>query len=422
MIVRFLMDAPSTGNSELIAHVNRTLVLQAVRSLQPTFRAEVSRWTNLNPATVTGIVTDLLKSGLLREVPGESRAASPAGGRPPMMLELNNSARKILAIDLEPDVLRIALVGLGINLVEYREEVLDRRGRPEEVIEKIARISRAMLESPDRAPIDGIGMSLPGLIDREQGILIGSTNMPNWRNVPVRDLVADQLGIEPKLERSFHLAAMYEDWIDQANQTNTKLIISLRTGIGMSFVRRGELYLGAGGYDGEVGHTVIDLHGKLCECGNQGCLETFVSADAVRDRVDHMVRDGKCQAVVAAVAAGELLRPELVYRLAKEGDADAAEIVRDVGRYVGLAAANLVNLLAPDTLILCGSIDTADDLILDAIREQIAERSLPQLRNHLVIRLAAAKEKSSLLGAAVLVARELFDLPKLAHPQTAIGS
>lgn len=416
------MDTLSIGNSELIAQVNRTLVLQAVRVMQPTFRAEVSRWTNLNPATVTAITAELLKSRLLKEIPGTTKSASPAGGRPPMMLELNNDARRILAIDLEPDVLRVALVGLNINPIDYQEQMLDRRGRPEDVIEHIVELVERILGKSRRKRVDGIGLSLPGLIDREQGILISSTNMPKWQNVPIRDLLAKRLGLEPKIERACHLAAMHEDWIDRSGQNNTKLVITLRTGIGMSLVRRGEFYLGAGGFDGEVGHTVIDLNGPLCECGNRGCLETFVRADAIRERVETMLRDGRCQTVAAAIKSGEALRPELIYRFAQQGDADCAEIVQDVGRYVGLAAANLVNLLAPDVFILCGSIDTADNLILNSIRQQIEERALPQLRRHLTVRLSEAQEKSALFGAAVLVARELFDLPKLVRPQYVAGS
>ena len=414
------MESPNIGNSELITQVNRCLVLQAVRRLQPTYRAEVSRWTNLNPATVTGIVTDLIKSNLLKEVAGGVPAPGPTGGRPPTMLELNKNARRFLAIDIEPELVRVAIVDLTLNLVKYEEQVVDRHSQPAAVINEIIRLCEDMLSHGRRGRIDGIGLSLPGLIDREQGILISSTNLPKWRNVPIRDMIAERLGHAPQLERSFHLAAMHEDWIDRSSQNNTKLILSLRTGIGMSVVRQGEVYQGAGGFDGEVGHTVIDLNGELCECGNRGCLETFVSADAVRKRVEHMLRKGRCRAAAAAVAKGELLRPELVYRLAKEGDEDCTEIVRDVGRYVGLAAANLVNLLAPDALVVCGSIDTAEEILLEAIREQISERVLPQLRGHLTVRLAAAKEKAPLLGAAVLVARDLFDLPRLAHPQSAL--
>jgi N-acetylglucosamine repressor len=411
------VEPTNIGNSELISQVNRRLVLQAIRSLQPTYRAQVSRWTNLNPATVTGIVSDLAEEGLIQEVSGRGPTPGPTGGRPPMMLQLNNDARRILAIDLEPDVLRVALVGMSINLVDYREEMVDRRSKPDKVIEKIVRLCREVLGQGRRRRIDGIGLSLPGLIDRDQGILIGSTNMPNWHNVPIRDMLETQLGQTVKAERSVHLAALYEDWAAPTEQNSTKVVISLRTGIGMSCIRRGELYMGAGGYDGEVGHTLIDINGEKCECGNIGCLETFVRADAVRGRVERMMSQGRCRAIAAAIADGERLRPDLVYRFAKNGDADAAEIVRDVGKYVGIAAANLVNLFAPDALIVCGSIDTADELILDAIRQQVDQRSLPQLQRHLTVRLGAAKEKSPLFGAAVLVARETFDLPRLLHRQ-----
>jgi N-acetylglucosamine repressor len=411
------VESANIGNTELISQVNRRLVLQAVRSLQPTYRAQVSRWTNLNPATVTGIVSDLVAEGMIQEFTGRRHTPGPAGGRPPMMLQLNNDARRILAIDLEPDVLRIALLGMNINLVDYREAMLDRRSKPEVVIEEIVRLCREVIGRGRDRRIDGIGLSLPGLIDREQGVLIGSTNMPNWHNVPIRELLEAQLGQAPKVERSFHLAALYEDWAAPTEQNSTKLIISLRTGIGMSCIRRGELYMGAGGYDGEVGHTLIDINGEKCECGNIGCLETFVRADAVAGRVERMMSEGRCRAIAAAIADGERLRPELVYRFAKNGDPDAAEIVLDVGKYLGIAAANLVNLFAPDSLIICGSIDTADELILDAIRQQVEQRSLPQLQRNLTIRLGAAKEKSPLFGAAVLVAKESFDLPRLLHPQ-----
>ncbi|MDC0935289.1 ROK family protein [Pirellulales bacterium] len=410
------MGLSKIGNSELITQVNRRLVLQAVRSLQPTYRAEVSRRTNLNPATVTGIVNDLLELRLLKEVSGETKSPGPAGGRPPMLLELNSDARTILAIDLEPSILRVALVGLNLNIVEYREKVINRRSQPETVIRQIIQLVEEIIGRGKQRPIDGIGLSLPGMIDRDQGILISSTNLPLWRNIPIRDLLAEKLGQAPKVERSVHLAALHEDWTDNSEETNTKLVLALRTGIGMSLITRGELYLGAGGFDGEIGHTVIDLNGPQCECGNRGCLETFVSEDAINQRVRAAIDEGKCRAVSELLADGETLRPELIYGFARDGDVDCADIVRDVGRYVGLAAANLVNLLAPDKLILCGSIDTADELILQAIEEQVQQRSLPQLRRHLKIQISRGLDKSSLLGAAVLVAREMFELPRLQHP------
>ena len=409
------MDANSfnIGNSELITQVNRTLVLQAVRALEPTYRAEVSRRTHLKPATVTGIVSDLIDKQLLSEVPGETQSPTPSGGRPPMMLELNGAAMRMLAVDLEADIVRVALIDLKMSILEYAEGEIDRFGEPEGVVEQIAELVEPVLATPAGKDISGIGMSLPGLICKDEGILIGSTNMPRWHNVPIRDMMAQRMGHAVQVGRAVHLAALYEDWMDLSDRRSTKLILLLRTGIGMSLVHQGALYTGAGGFDGEIGHTVIDLNGLPCECGNRGCLETYVSASAIVSRAEKMIGEGRAQAVSAAVRNGKSLRPELVYQLAKSGDADCSEIVREVGRYVGIAAANLANLFGPDSLILCGSIDTAETLLLEAVKQQIKERALPPIRRHLTVQLASAKEKSSLLGAAVLVAREKFELPGL---------
>lgn len=410
------MTKANIGNSELISEVNTRLVLHAVRQMQPTYRAEVSRRTRLKPATVTGIVNALLAQDLLQEVPG-SIDSGPRGGRPPMMLRVNGDHRHILAIDLEPDCIRVALTNMLVQVLEYREQLIDRFSEPSIVIRQIRELCRQVLKatSPDR--LHGAGMSLPGLINRDQGELISTTNMPKWRHVPIAQLVGKQVGITPKVERSIHLAALYEDWSAPAQHHATTLILSLRTGIGMSFIHRGQLYRGMMGFDGEIGHTVVDINGKDCECGSRGCLETLVSASAVCERVQRMLADGRCRAVKHAMDENhEPLRPELVYRLAKEGDPDCVDIVRDVGRYIGIAAANMINLMAPKRLVICGAIDTADDLILAAVRREIEQHSLPQLREHLSIGLAAAKEKSPLLGAAVLVARDLFDLPRLEHP------
>lgn len=411
------MKNNSIGNSELVSRVNRRLVLHAVRMMQPTFRAEVSRMTRLNPATVTGIVTDLLERNLLREIPAAVESGA-RGGRPPLMLKVNESYGHILAIDLEPDCIRVAVTNLLVEIVESREQLIDRFSEPAIVLRQIADLCHQVLDAVQLQATDlkGVALSLPGLIDRDQGILISSTNLPRWQEVKIGSWIEGQLGVRPRVGRSTHLAAIYEGWSHPAGTDETTLILSLRTGIGLSVLHRGELQVGWGGFDGEIGHTVVDLNGRLCECGSHGCLETFVSASAVTRRVEQLFAQGGGEAIRRSLdTLQESLRPELVYRLAKDGDPDCVAIVRDVGRYIGIAAANLVNLYAPDRLVLCGAIDTADALILGAVREQIHRQALPKLRDHVKVGLAAAKEKSPLLGAAALIARDFFALPKLRH-------
>lgn len=400
------------GNSVLISTVNNCLVLQAVRAMQPTYRAAVARTTRLKPATVTGIVNDLLERHLLRETPAPGEVG-PRGGRPPQMLQVNEDAKRILAIDLEPDVIRVGLTNLLAELLEFEEQPIDRFSDPETVCERMVALCRSMLRRTQPDKLLGVGLSLPGLIDRQKGILLSSTNMPRWKNVPIAAMLRKQLKHPIKVERSIHLAAYHERWSEPGQQQRSTLVLSLRTGIGVSLMHMGEVYVGGRGFDGEIGHTVVDINGQSCECGGRGCLETFVSASAVCERGRALLSRGRAKALAALLEKGERLRPELIYRLAKEGDQDCADIVRDVGRYIGIAVSNMINLFAPDDVVICGSIDTADELIVEAIERQVEQSALPQSRERVTIRLARAKEKASLLGAASLVAGELFDLPKL---------
>ena len=408
------MSQSQIGNTALISRLNKRLVLHAVRVMQPTFRAEVARKTGLKPATVTSIVNLLIDQQLLREVPGTTDDGARFG-RPPLMLEVNCDIKRILAIDLEPDRVRATLTDLRVNILAYHEENIDRFETPEKILARILKVSKIVLQGVPHRQLLGAGVSLPGLIDQKNGVLLSSTNMPKWIDVPIGPLLEKELKIPVHVERSMHLAALYEKWTYPHLQDRKVVIISLRTGIGMSLLLNGQLYVGMQGLDGEIGHTIVDVNGKACECGSRGCLETFVSASAIAARGREMIDAGRGVALAAALRQGRTLAPELIYELAREGDGDCAEIVREVGRYIGIAIANVINLLAPDEIVICGAIDTAEALLLAAIRAQVNVSALPRSRANVIVRGATEKEKLPLLGAAVLIAQELFELPELRH-------
>ncbi len=407
------MSASQIGNSELISQVNNRLVLQAVRVMQPTYRAAVARKTGLKPATITVIVNELLAQKLLIEAPDEVN--NDRWGRPPLMLAVNGNVKRILAIDLEPDRIRVALTNILVEDLIYTEKFIDRFSKPDAILASIFALCDQVLASAKRKELLGVGVSLPGLLDMASGTLISSTNMPQWQNVPVQALLQKRLKAPVQIERALHLASLYEEWSNPQPPEHTRLVISLRTGVGASLMTAGQLYVGNQGFDGEIGHTVIDCDGKPCECGSRGCLETFVSASAICERAMAAISEGRGKAIKAQMEAHEPLTPELIYRLAKEGDPDSAAIVRDVGRYLGIATANMINLLAPHEVVISGSIDLADELILGAIRAEVERSALPRTREKTTLRLAREKDRVPLLGAAVMVARQIFALPQLSH-------
>lgn len=411
------MSRSRIGNTELISELNSRLVLHAVRVMQPTFRAQVSRSTGLKPATVTSIVNNLIDQKLLREAPATVEP-NARFGRPPLMLEVNRDFKRILAIDLEPENIRVALTDVLARILDYREQKIDRFDSPESILAQISKLCRTVTGNMPARQIQGIGLSLPGLIDRQNGILHSSTNMPRWKNVPIASWLEKALGMTVRVDRSINLAALYEKWTHPELLTKKVVVISLRTGIGMSLLQDGQLYVGSGGLSGEIGHTIVDIDGKPCDCGSRGCLETFVGAPAVVAQAKALIDAGQAKALAARVKGGSPLSPELIYSLARDGDDPAcSKLVRTIGRYLGIAISNLINLLGPDEVVVCGAIDAAETLLLEAIREQISLSALPRLRDGVVVRASSEREKVPLLGAAVLISQDLFELPSLRHAE-----
>src|SRR5690606_29612840 len=173
-------------------------------------------------------------------------------GRPPAMLTINRDVGRILAIDIEPDCLRVVLTDPLVEPVIYREHLIDRFSQPDVVMRQIESLCQEVLREVEADSLLGVGLSLPGLIDEDEGVLISSTNMPKWHKVPVAQLVERKIGLRPKVGRSTQLAARYEAWMRPQSQANTCVLISVRTGIGMSIILNGEMHPDLGG---ELGHT-----------------------------------------------------------------------------------------------------------------------------------------------------------------------
>jgi predicted NBD/HSP70 family sugar kinase len=255
-----------------------------------------------------------------------------------------------------------------------------------------------------RDRIIGAGVSLPGLVDVEKGISCSSTNMPNWRQVQIVSKLTSALRLPVRIERSIHLAALSEKWRRPDTYHRNVLCVVLRTGIGAAMLIKGNVYAGANNLDGEIGHTIIDIEGKRCECGKRGCLETFISSDAIRGKAIELIRQGKAKRLFElADGKPEAISTEMIYKLSQEGDVDCIQIVRYLMRYLCYGITNLVNVFDPHELVICGSIDIAEDIVLQEMNSHLKELLLPDTFSKLKIYLTPYKERASLIGAACMV-------------------
>lgn len=400
-ILRSKLDENSTPDVKALGAFNALAVLELVRVLGPISRADLARRTSFKSAALTGLVRYLIEEGLMIEAE-ESRSGSRAG-RPARLLRINSASKSVAGIDLEPDHVRIAITNLEGAILSYRQTVVDRNAEPEKVFQLIASLGREMGIGKDT--LAGVGLSCAGLLDEENGVLLGSTNMPRWKNVPVRQKISELFGVPVQMGRSIHQAAWSEHWFRQESDSGKMLIVTLRTGVGFALVDNGVVYQGRNHFDGELGHTIIDLNGLPCECGRKGCLETFISPAAMTRRINARVAQGRATSLAPLLQTGMEVDPELIYRMARDGDPDCRGIVGDLVYYLGIGIGNLVNLLNPDKVVLCGAIEIVNEELLTALKKEIEKQCLPQSWQGLEVRLSRHAERSALLGAAVRAAQ-----------------
>ena len=367
----------------VMRRVNRAVVLDTIRSSQTSSRATIAEVTGLAKPTVSLIVDELMRSGLVTEVGHGTSGA--VGGRPPMLLAFN--ARSSYLAGVHVGVRRTTVVvadALGEPLAQ--RTVNTPRSAPRTALGAVARVVREVADEADAdvARLATVGVCLPGLVD-DRGVLLLAPNL-GWRDLPVADVLTDALGAPVFAYNAAHTSLVAERHLGAAVGEDDVVLVYAGTGVGAAAVVGGRLLRGSGGIAGEFGHVRVEPDGRACNCGKTGCLETIASADAV------------------AEAAGASTAAE-VAEAAATGDRNALTALGGAGDALGAAAAWLVNLFDPACLVLAGGLAGAGDAFVEPFRRAVMRDALAQSAARLRIVISALGQEAEVRGV-LLLARE----------------
>jgi len=254
--------------------------------------------------------------------------------------------------------------------------------------------------------IYGVGLGIPGIIDSTKGVLTAAPNIKGVHNYPIRDVLTEKLDRDIKLviENDANMVGLGEWRKGVGRGVNSMIMMTIGTGLGGGLILDGELWSGAHGMGGEIGHMTINPEGPKCNCGNHGCLETYASAVAIRRMVSEALSDGgvvtSLRDKVRDAGPGEI--PELVMEAAHGGDEAASGIWQEVGRALGIAIASLQNLLDVDMVVLGGGVANAWDLFIDTVKKEAGERGFSAPMEKLAIEKSALGDDAGILGAGYL--------------------
>ena len=390
----------------IIRNINRFDVLQTIRLHDNQIsRSELSDLTGLSQATISSIVGHLIDEDALIEDDAYGTGAR-GRGRPLVMLRLNPEYTHVVGV-------KIAIHQIVFSVTDFVGDVgasdnipvEPRKLTPAQLVAFIVRGVHACLKKASKTigDVSGIGVGLPGFVDSHRGIAFWSPVFEN-SNVNFRELLQSKFDVPVFVENDANLVTLAEQWFGMAKGLENAVVVTIEHGTGSGLIFNGKLYRGAQGLAAEFGHTKLVFDGLRCQCGAHGCMETHTAAFAIireaakagfrvpKRPLDYNERSSLIQAIVAK---------------AETGDKAMKRIFEQMGQYLGLGIANLVNLFNPQRVVICQGAIRCAHLFEDSLRSVAERMVIPPLKRNLEIVIHHWGDEVWARGAASLVLLEL---------------
>jgi predicted NBD/HSP70 family sugar kinase len=359
------------GSQTSLREANRARIVDAVKHHGGLTQVELAGATGLSPATVSNIVKELTASGLLHTTP------TSRSGRRAVHVTLARRLGLVAGIHFSTRHMRIALADVAHTVVSEHD--------------KAARLIADMLDSVDASldEILAVGIAVAAPVDAATGMISRSGLMRGWDGIPIAEVMERRIRRPVFMDNDANLGALAESRIGAARGRSNALYIRLSQGIGSGLILNGDLFRGYGNSAGEFGHTTIDENGPVCRCGNRGCLEALAGGPAILETLRPTHGALKLNDVIVRAIAGDQL---------------CVRALADAGRHIGVAAANVCNLLAPERIVVGGDLARAGELLLGPIRHSM-ERSVVMGANKVAdLVQGQLGERAELTGALMFAA------------------
>ena len=389
MIKRINLKRANVARSNTIRDINRQIVLNFVREEGPLSRAEIARLTALQRSTISLIVDELLKAGLIEEVYGES-----SGGRPPQLLSLRTAHPVALGIDIGKKRTVAATSDLAGRVIEQEEFPTDRDlGK---AMDRIIDCARRFISSSGNS-IEGIGVSVPGLVEPIMGTVLQIPHL-DWHRPDITQRLSALTGLPVRAENDANAAALAELWFGRPEISEVRdfITVLIDNGIGTGIVFDGQVYRGKDGVAGEFGHMTIGEGAPIsCSAGRFDCWESFASERSALARFAALTNNGK-----------NTTFPQVI-DLALAGDKNALTALKQTARYIGIGVSSLIQGLSPEVTIIAGAIVRAWPLIADDVKAA-ADSAICQAYPSSNIMPSTLGPYPTLMGALSLVLANKF--------------
>lgn len=381
-------------------------VLRLIWDERAISRADIARRTGLSRSTVSEVVSELLATRLVDEA-GEGASS---GGRRPIVLEFQDDACVILGVDMGATHVSVALTDLRGRVLAWENRPFPVRSDPEGTRALIAEFCAECLRSwgGDPARLVGIGIAVPCPVDPRHQDRFSTHVLPAWKGRAGFEALGARFGAPIFIDNDANLGAVAERWWGAGRGFDDFTYIKVATGVGAGHMVGGRIARGASGVAGEIGHMAIDLSGDPCDCGNRGCLQTFVGASSLVKRARQLLPE-----YPTSVLHQGALTIDAIENAALADDPLAIQVISTAAEYLGIAVAGVLNLMNPGAVIIGGGIARLGERLLVPLRETVLRRTFVSSVAASEIISSALGPRSIAIGAATIVLEAALGDPRL---------
>lgn len=385
----------SGSNGPRMGSFNRSVVLDAIRQSDGASQVELARQTGLTAQTVSNIVGRLIAERLILE----SKKVQGELGRPRTLLRVNLEVNYAVGVHIDPLSIMCVVVDLSGRIVAQVTRRPAPNSRPSSVVNHVVKGVQAVIEKSGvpTALIIGVGIAAPGSVDLAAGEVIGPPNLPGWGRVPLRDPVADRLNLPVILDNDATAAAMGERWVGGPRRAGSMAFVYLATGIGAGLILADQAFRGSTGNAGELGHVSIDAAGRVCHCGNRGCLEAYIAPAAIQDQLAAHRRHRPAHPPARLDWADFAARMDT-------GDAAVTAAMEQAGVRLADAVVGLVNLLDLPRVVIGGrNLGPLAEFFSRIVGERVNTRTMARDARTIEVVPSLVGDYVGAIGAASLV-------------------
>jgi len=382
---------------------NKGLVLRTVYQAGWISRADVARATTLARPTVSTAVAELIDQGLVTE----SGLGPSVGGKPPILLRVEDDSRYMIGVDLAESEFRGALVNLR-GAIRRRLSLPIHELDGEAALSVVHRLISELVQASDR-PIVGIGIGTPGLMDARRGVVRNAVNL-NWRDLPLGDMLETRHRLPVYIANDSQVASLAELTFGNGQNIANLIMVKVGRGIGAGIVLDRRPFYGDDSGAGEIGHIVVESGGRLCRCGNRGCLETLASTRSLVQRAQSMWEDTRPSALRNLVASPDDITTGVLVQAVEAGDEAVRAMLAEAGGYLGQVITPLVAGLNIHHVVIAGSMARFGKALIQPIQEHVNSHSLRTLAENAHVEASQLGQDIVILGAAALLLSQELQL------------